>query len=87
MAPMGRDGVAALAEGVGLGDDLPMIAVIASLVEQAERWVPQLVHDARVDGHGYSEVARALDTNPDEGRLRFDPQSPIADGRWPYDHH
>jgi hypothetical protein len=24
-------------------------------------------------------------TSPDEARLRFDPGSPVADGRWPYD--
>ncbi|WP_234811449.1 hypothetical protein [Mycolicibacterium elephantis] len=82
------DAVAALADrrGVWLGDDLASIALIASLIEQAERWLPHLVHDARANGHGWTEIARALGTNPDEARLRFDPQSPIADGRWPYDH-
>ncbi|MBE1603539.1 hypothetical protein HEB94_000387 [Actinopolymorpha pittospori] len=28
---------------------------------------------------------RALATSPDEARLRFDPDSPVADGRWPFD--
>jgi hypothetical protein len=43
------DAVAALAErrGAWLGDDLSTIALITSLIEQAERWLPQLVHDAR----------------------------------------
>lgn len=63
----------------------PPIALIASLIDQAERWLPQLVHDARANGHGWTEIARALGTNPAEARLRFDPESPIADGRWPYD--
>jgi hypothetical protein len=82
------DAVAALAyrRGVWLGDDLRTIALIASLIQQAECWLPQLVHDARANGHGWTELARALGTNPDEVRLRFDPESPIADGRWPYDH-
>ncbi len=82
------DAVAALADrrGVWLGDDLSTIALIASLIEQAERWLPQLVHDARANGHGWTAIARALGTNPDEARLRFDPESPIADGRWPYEH-
>jgi hypothetical protein len=44
------------------------------------------VRDARANGHRWTEIARALGTNPDEARLRFDPESPIADGRWPYDH-
>jgi len=36
-------------------------------------------------GTGWVEIARALGTGNDEARLRFDPESPIADGRWPYD--
>jgi len=81
------DAVAALAErrGVWLGDDIAVMALVASLVEQSERWLPQLVHDARANGHDWPEIARALGTSPDEARLRFDPESPIADGRWPYD--
>ena len=81
------DAVAALADlrGVWLGDDLSTIALFTSLIQQAERSLPQLVHDARTNGHGWTEIARALGTNPDEARLRFDPESPIADGRWPYD--
>jgi hypothetical protein len=34
-------------------------------------------------GHGWTEIARALGTKPDEARLRFDPESPSAEGRWP----
>jgi hypothetical protein len=46
------DAVAALAErrGAWLGDDLSTIALIASLIEQGERWLPQLVHDALLNG-------------------------------------
>lgn len=82
------DAVAALADRrcVWLGDDLSIIALMAGLIEQAERCFPQLVHDARANGHGWTEIARALGTNPDEARLRFDPESPVADGRWPYEH-
>ena len=81
------DAVAALAgrRGAWPGDDIAAIALIASLIDQAERWLPQLVHDARANGHGWDEIARALATSPAEARLRFDPQSPVADGRWPYD--
>jgi hypothetical protein len=69
-----------------LGDDLRTIALVASLIQQAERWLPQLVHDARANDHGWTAIAQALGTNPAEARLRFDPESPIADGRWPYEH-
>jgi hypothetical protein len=70
----------------GSATNVRTIALIASLIEQAERWLPQLVHDARANGHGWTTIAQALGTNPDEARLRFDRESPIADGRWPYDH-
>jgi hypothetical protein len=47
------DAVMALAERrrVWIGDDLSTIALIASLIQQAERCPPQLVHDARASGH------------------------------------
>ena len=79
-----NDAVAALAErrGTWLGDDIAAIALIASLIDQAERWLPQHVHDARANGHSWDEIARALATSPAEARLRFDPspRSPTADG-------
>jgi hypothetical protein len=82
------DAVTALAErrGAWLGDDLTAMTLIASLIDQAERCLPELVTNARANGHTWNEIARALATSPDDARLRFDPESPIADGRWPYDH-
>ena len=65
------------------GDDIAAPALLAILIDQAERWLPQHVHDARASGHSREEIARALATSPAEARLRFDPQSPAADGRWP----
>jgi hypothetical protein len=70
--------------GLWLGDDLTAIALVASLIEQAERCLPQFVHDARVNGHTWHQIAHALGTSPDDAQLRFDPESPIADNRWPY---
>ena len=72
------DAVTALAErrGTWLGDDIAAIALIASLIDQAERWLPQHVHDARANGHSWEEIARALATSPAEARLRFDPAVP-----------
>ncbi len=82
------DALAALAErrGAQLGDDLTAIGLLASLIDQAERCLPELVTNARLNGHSWAEIARALATSPQQARLRFDPESPIADGRWPYDH-
>jgi hypothetical protein len=60
--------------GLWLGDDLTAIALITSLTEQAERFLPQLVHDARVNGHTWHQIAHALGTSPDNAQLRFDPR-------------
>ena len=57
----------------------------ASLIDQAERFLPELVTSARLNGHTWHDIAQALATSPDEARRRFDPDSPVADGRWPYD--
>ena len=81
------DALATLAKrrGAWLGDDLTVIALLASLIDQVERCLPELVTNARLNGHSWDQIARALATSPDEARLRFDPESPIADSRWPYD--
>jgi hypothetical protein len=71
--------------GARLGDDLTAITLLASLIDQAERFLPDLVTTARLNGHTWDQIARALATSPHDARLRFDPQSPIADPRWPYD--
>lgn len=72
------DAVAALAKrrGVGIGDDLTMIGLVASLIDPAERCLPQLVHDARANGHDWTTIAQVLGTGPDDARLRFDPEVP-----------
>src|SRR5260221_10050901 len=77
----------ALAErrGAWLGDDLTAITLIASLVDQAERFLPELVASALLNGHTWHEIAAALATSPEQAQLRYGPQSPIADTRWPYD--
>jgi hypothetical protein len=66
--------------GAWLGDDLT-----ASLIDQAERFLPELVTSARLNGHTWHDITQALATSPDKARLRFDPDSPVADGRWPHD--
>ena len=68
-----------------LGDPIAAITLLASLIDQAERCLPELVTSARLNGHTWEQIATALATSPGEARLRFDPQSPIADSRWPYD--
>ena len=79
------DALTALAErrSAWLGDDMVMIHLLASLIAQAERCLPQAVTDARANGHTWHDVAVLLATSPHEAQLRFDPASPTADGRWP----
>ena len=64
------DAVAALADrrGTLLGDDIAAMALIASLIDQAERWLPQHVHDARANGHSWEQTARALASASRPGR-------------------
>ena len=69
-----------------LGDDLAAITLIASLIQQAERFLPELVTSAHLNGHTWEQIAHALATSPDQARLRYGPDSPIADSRWPHDH-
>ena len=71
--------------GAWPGDDLTAITLIASLVNQAERFLPELVASALLNGHTWDQIAQALATSPDQAQLRYGPQSPIADTRWPYD--
>lgn len=33
-----------------------------------------------------AEIGHAVGTSPDDAQLRFDPETPIADSRWPLEH-
>ena len=79
------DALAALAErkGLWLGDDLVLIHLLECLIEQAERCLPEAVFTATENGTSWEEIATLLGTSPHEAWLRFAPDSPIADGRWP----
>ena len=81
---------AALAElaarwGANLGDDVVLIRLLASLIAQAERCLPEAVVNARAEGAAWADIAELLGTSPDDARLRFDPDSPVCDRRWPID--
>jgi hypothetical protein len=41
------------------------------------------VLNARENGATWNDIAQLLAIGPEEAHLRFDPESPIADGRWP----
>jgi hypothetical protein len=80
------DALTALAQrrGAWLGDEHAAIGLLASLIDQALRALPEAVTTARANGTSWDDIAILTGTSPEEARLRFDPDSPIADGRWPW---
>jgi hypothetical protein len=82
------DALCQLAErrGKWLGDPLASMTLIASLIDQAERMIPQLAHDARENGATWHDIATALATSPEQAEHRYSPGSPVAGSRWPYDY-
>lgn len=81
------DAVTALAERrcLSMGDDATLIHLIASLMAQAERELPLAVSGARAEGASWNDIGLLLGASAHEAELRFDPDSPIADRRWPFD--
>lgn len=79
-------GMLADRRGLFLGDEHATIGLLAGLIVQAERFLPEAVTNARMNGASWDQIADRLGTSADEARIRFDPDSPIADGRWPYNY-
>jgi len=67
------------------GDPIAFITIIASLLDQVERFLPEQVAEARAQGAPWADIAIALGTSPEQAELRYSPDSPVADSRWPYD--
>ena len=80
------DALTALADhrGLPLGEATALIHLLASLIDQAERWLPHAILEARENGTTWHDIATLLATSPQEAELRYD--SPIADSRWPWRH-
>jgi hypothetical protein len=70
--------------GKWLGAPLAAITLIASLIDQAERMLPEHVLLALDDDATWHDIATALATSPEQAELRYSPDSPVADSRWPY---
>jgi hypothetical protein len=82
------DALYQLAERRGklLGDPIAAITLLASLNDQAERMLPENVLAARDHDASWHDIATALATSPEQAELRYSPDSPIADSRWPHDY-
>ena len=69
-----------------LGDPITAITLLASLIDQAERMIPEHALIARDNGATWHDIATALATSPEQAELTYSPDSPVADSRWPYDY-
>jgi hypothetical protein len=69
-----------------LGDPLAAITLLASLIDQAGRMLPEQVLIARDHGATWHDIGAALATSPEQAELAYSPDSPVADTRWPYDY-
>ena len=72
--------------GRWLGDPVAAITLLASLIDQAERMIPMFAAEAREEGASWHDIATALGTSPEQAELCYNPDSPLADSRWPYDY-
>jgi hypothetical protein len=53
-----------------------LTAVLASLIDQAERMIPELAADARTNRASWADIAIALGTSPEQAELRYSPPLP-----------
>ena len=67
------------------GDPVAALTLLASLIDQAGRMIPELAADARKQGASWASIATALGTSPEEAELHYSPRSPLRDTREPYD--
>ena len=68
-----------------LGDPLTAITMLASLIDQAGRMIPELAADARKKHASWADIATALGTSPEQAELQYSHRSPLRDKREPYD--
>ena len=68
-----------------MGDDRNMIHLVASVIDQAQRFLPHLITEARQDGCTWQDIAHLLGTDPERAQSQYDPASPNADLRWLFD--
>ena len=68
-----------------LGDPLTAITVVASLIDQADRMIPELASNARRQHASWADIATALGTSPEQAELQYSHRSPLRETRAPYD--
>ena len=65
------DALAALRTPYWLGDSTVGLHALASLIAQARQMVPAAVHQARDQGHTWTEIGRLLDLSPATAARRY----------------
>jgi hypothetical protein len=68
-----------------LSDPLTAITMLASLIDQAGRMIPELATDARRKHASWTDIATALGISPEQAELQYSRRSPLRDKREPYD--
>ena len=68
-----------------LCDPLTAITMLASLIDQAGRMIPELAADARRKRATWTDIATALGTSPEQAKMQYSHRSPVRDTREPYD--
>ncbi len=63
------------------GNPIAAITLLASLIDQAERMLPENELTALDHGASWHDIATALATSPEQAELTYSPDSPIADHR------
>jgi len=71
--------------GGWLGEPLTAITMLASLIDQAGRMIPELAAEARKNGASWATIATALGTSPEQAELHYSRRSPVRDTREPQD--
>jgi len=74
-----------LHRGLWMGDDRNMIHLVASVIDQAQRFLPHLIAEALEDGCTWQDIAHLLGSDTEHAKSRYDPASPTADTRWLFD--
>jgi hypothetical protein len=78
-------GILGLHRGLWMGDNRNMIHLVASVIDQAQRFLPHLITEAVEEGCTWQDIAYLLGTDTEQAKSRYDPASPTADTRWLFD--
>lgn len=74
-----------LHRGLWMGDNRNMIHLVASVIDQAQRFLPHLIAEAVEDGCTWQDIAHLLGSDTEQAKSRYDPASPTADTRSLFD--